>query len=177
MTNRHKVFVSYYHAEDQNYKEQFERICANVMVSKSVNDGDIDPNLPAERIWQIIRDEYLQDSTVTVVLIGNHTWQRKHVDWEIYSSIRNSKVNQRSGMIGILLPTYTRPSPGHYYNHTIPPRLYDNLQTGFVDIYGWSNDPSVIERRIHEAFLKRDKEKVDLSRDIFRKNRSGDEWQ
>ena len=51
------------------------------MVSKSVQIGDIDSNLPTERIRQKIRDEYLRDSTVTIVLIGSETWKRKHIDY------------------------------------------------------------------------------------------------
>ena len=31
---------------------------------------------------QKIRDEYIRDATVAIVLIGPRTWQRKHVDWE-----------------------------------------------------------------------------------------------
>ena len=79
-TQRHKVFVSYHHANDQYYRNQFEQLFANhydIMVSKSVQIGDIDSNLGTETIRQKIRDEYLRDSTVTVVLIGTQTWQRK----------------------------------------------------------------------------------------------------
>jgi MTH538 TIR-like domain (DUF1863) len=75
---RHKVFVSYHHANDQHYRNHFEDIFANthdIMVSKSVQIGDIDINLTADRVRQKIRDEYLRDSTVTVVLIGSQTWQ------------------------------------------------------------------------------------------------------
>ena len=77
MTDVHKVFVSYYHDEDQDYKNEFERMCRDVIVSKSIQPGDIDADINTERVMQRIRDEYLKDSTVTVVLIGQHTWQRK----------------------------------------------------------------------------------------------------
>lgn len=60
------------------------------MISKSVRIGDIDPNLATDTIRQKIRDEYLRGSTVTVVLVGPETWQRKHVDWEIGASIRHT---------------------------------------------------------------------------------------
>ena len=46
MTQRHKVFVSYHHANDQDYRNYFEGLFANIydiMVSKSVQIGDIDP--------------------------------------------------------------------------------------------------------------------------------------
>ena len=59
------------------------------IVDRSVEDGDIDDtNLSTETIRQKIRDDFIADATVTVVLIGPCTWQRKHVDWEIGSSLR-----------------------------------------------------------------------------------------
>ena len=83
MTDVHKVFVSYFHEEDQQYRNEFERLCKDVMVSKSIQPGDIDTDTNTERVMQKIRDEYLKDSTVTVVLIGLHTYGRKWVDWEL----------------------------------------------------------------------------------------------
>ncbi|CAH0535393.1 hypothetical protein VST7929_02966 [Vibrio stylophorae] len=178
--NRHKVFVSYHHANDQGYRNHFEEMFANqfnIMVSKSVQIGDIDPYLSTDRIRQKIRDEYLRDSTVTVVLIGSQTWQRKHVDWEISSSIRQTQFNPRSGLIGILLPTYPRANSNHYDKNTIPPRLYDNIQCGFAKIYNWSNDASLVQSWIHEAFQRRNKEIPDNSYPSFSNNRSGERWQ
>ena len=101
---RHKVFVSYHHANDQWDREKFETLFSTyygVMISKSVQIGDINPFLSTDSIRQKIRDEYLRDSTVTVVLVGKETWKRKHVDWEIASSIRQTKLNSRSGLVGI----------------------------------------------------------------------------
>lgn len=181
MNDRHRVFVSYYHCEDQGYRELFENLFVDIhdiMVSESVEMGDIDPNLSTERVRQIIRDEYLRDSTVTVVLVGAHTWQRKFVDWEIGSSIRDTKNNPRSGLLGILLPTYPRPpdKPNNYYIHTIPPRLHDNIKCGFAKIYNWSDNPIEVQNWIHDAFKRRTEILPDNSRDSFKNNRSGERW-
>jgi hypothetical protein len=181
LTNRHKVFVSYHHANDQYYRNRFEQLFSgayDVMVSKSVQIGDINTYLPTETIRQKIRDEYLRDSTVTVVLIGAETWKRKHVDWEVGSSIRNTQFNPRSGLIGILLPTYPRPynEPNNYTSNTIPPRLHDNIQCGFAKIYNWSEDPKVVHDWIHDAFDRRNKINPDNSYDNFVNNRSGERW-
>ena len=180
---RHRVFVSYYHREDQKYRNQFEFLFSDIhdiMVSESVEIGDIDLNLKTETIRQKIRDEYLRDSTVTVVLVGKHTWQRKYVDWEIGSSIRQTEYNSRSGLLGILLPTYTRPpdNPNNYYGHTIPPRLNDNIECGYAKIYNWSNDPYTVQSSIHEAFERRQSKEIlpDNSRPSFGQNRSGERW-
>ncbi len=179
MTERHKVFVSYHHSNDQVYRDKFEKIFSDnhdVMVSKSVQIGDIDPNLVTETIRQKIRDEYLRDSTVTVVLIGSQTWQRKHIDWEISSSIRQTKLSSRSGLVGILLPTYQRSEPGKYDPHTIPPRLSKNIDCGFAKIYNWSTDPLQVQKWIHEAFPRRNTVIPDNSYPSFINNRSGSRW-
>ena len=180
--NRHKVFVSYHHDNDQCYKDYFKTLFADIydtMVSKSVEDGDIHPNLKTDTIRQKIRDENLRDSTVTVVLVGAETWKRKHVDWEIGSSLRHTEKNPRSGLLGIILPTYPRPpgKPKSYYNHTIPPRLYDNIKCDFAKIYPWTDDPNTVQSWIHEAFKRRDKNPPpDNSRLSFKNNRSGERW-
>lgn len=183
MNNRHRVFVSYYHTEDQDYREHFELLFSDIhdiMVSESVEMGDIDDTrLSTDRIHQIIRDDYLRDSTVTVVLVGAHTWQRKFVDWEIGSSIRHTKYNPRSGLLGIILPTYPRPSGDmtKYNRYTIPPRLYDNIACGFAKIYNWSDEPYTVQSWIHDAFTRRNQDPPpDNSRDSFARDRSGERW-
>lgn len=179
MSNRHKVFVSYHHLLDENYKKIFELRFGNAfgaVVPGSVQVGDIDPQLPTETIRQKIRDEYLRDTSVTVVLIGAKTWQRKHIDWEIGSSLRDTKANPRSGLVGVVLPTYLRADKSKYDPQTIPPRLNDNIECGFASIHNWSEDAATVQGWVHEAYLRRGTEQPDNSRASFRKNRTGDAW-
>lgn len=181
MSSRHKVFVSYHHANDQMYRQMSEGWFSHVydiMVSKSVEIDDINPNLKTDTIRQKIRDEFLRDSTVTVVLIGAETWKRKHVDWEIRVSIRDTKFNPRSGLLGILLPTYPRPlgKPRNYYCYTIPPRLHDNIECGFAKIYNWNDNAKIVQSWIHEAFERKMEINPDNSYPPFVNNRSGERW-
>lgn len=103
----HKVFISYHHANDQWAKEELSRWgLDNVgFVDSSVQLGDIDDSLSSEAIRRIIRDNHLRDSTVTVLLAGTETRFRKHVDWELKSSMINGSVNKRSGLLVINLPS------------------------------------------------------------------------
>ncbi|HHH54644.1 MAG TPA: hypothetical protein ENK91_13365 [Bacteroidetes bacterium] len=177
---RHNVFVSYHHNSDQYYRNKFEELFSDyydIFVSKSVQIGDIDDNLPPQRIRQLIRDKYLRESTVTVVLIGSKTWKRKHIDWEIGASIRQTQYNSRSGLIGIILPSYLRSDTSKYNPKTIPPRLYDNIECGFAKIYNWNDNPDVVQQWIHDAFLRRTKINPDNSFPSFINNRSGSGWQ
>ena len=103
----HKVFVSYHHSNDQWYKDELVRRAEKdkIFIDASVDTGDISDHLKDEEIRQKIRDEYLRDSTVTILLVGTETKLRKHVDWEIYSSMFDGLQNKKSGILVINLPS------------------------------------------------------------------------
>jgi len=176
--NVHKVFVSFHHDNDESYREELERILVDsgISIIKSVQIDDIDENLSADRIRQIIRDRYLRNSTVTIVLVGTQTWQRKHIDWEIGSSIRDTQYNSRSGLLGILLPPHPSYGTKFYDPNTIPPRLHDNIVCGFAKMYDWTTNKISIHNWIHDAFNRRYTIKPDNSRASFERNRSGVRW-
>ena len=192
-TPRHKVFVSFHH-DDQEYKDYFVEMMEGDIVDKSVEDGDIDDtNLSTETIRQKIRDDFIADATVTVVLIGPCTCQRKHVDWEIGSSLRATSKNPRCGLLGILLPTHPNnwigligsglpnlPNPEmvDWRPELIPPRLADNCNRynpeSYARLYRWTDNTALIRAWIHRAFQRRDgTPPPDNSRLQFKNNRSG----
>jgi len=187
---RHKIFVSYHHAGDQAYKESFIRAFGGAFDDFSVRTREIPDNLTVDEVARRIRDEHIRDATVTVVLIGNGTWGRKHVDWEIYSSLRETRSNLRNGLLGILLPSYrlpqtcplprqrAEPARTEYCPNNIPPRLWDNVppNRSFGTVRPWPADATELRAWIHEAFRRRDQEPPpNLSRDRFGRNRNEDD--
>ena len=181
-TPRHKVFISYFHNDDQEYKDRLVQALDSKAIDKSISPGDIhDPNLPVDEIRRRIRDDHIADATVTIVLIGACTWQRKHVDWEISASIIDRRNNQRCGLLGLLLPSHPDhgKGPEHRNLRLIPPRLARNIggNNPFAVIYDWPRNglSKKLVPKIHTAFLRRDKTPwPDDSLDLFRDNRSGD---
>ena len=173
---RHKVFISFHH-EDQPYKDDLVEILEDHIVDKSVEDGDIDDNLQTNTIRQKIRDEFIRDASVTIVLVGPCTWQRKHVDWEIGSSLRDTKKNSRCGLLGILLPNHYDHGKQKYRCKLIPPRLADNCNGDdpFALMYDWPGTWRAynIRKWIHTAFKRKGGIPPDNSRHQFRRNRSG----
>ncbi len=178
---RHKVFISF-HEQDIEYKEDFVRMMGKRIVDRSVDTGNInDTGLKTATVRQKIRDEYIRDATVTIVLIGPCTWQRKHVDWEINSSIRKTKKNPRCGLLGIVLTNHTgyKDEISKLNPRLIPPRLADNWtkkDDPYSLIYHWPQPwtPAKIAEWIHRAFVRRNETQPNNSRKLFARNRTGD---
>lgn len=103
----HKVFISYHHRNDQACKEALVELGESnrIFIDRSVDTGDISDTLSDQAIREKIRDDYLQDSTVTILLVGKETKGRKHIDWEIYSSMIDGTINKKSGILVINLPS------------------------------------------------------------------------
>lgn len=198
----HRVFISYHHDNDQYYKDTLVSIGKEYEIFEdySVNTGDIPDNWNDEEIREEIRDKYLRESTVTILLVGTETKNRKHIDWEIYSSMYNGKKNKRSGIIVIQLPSVapkyvhighgatekrivhpeikswreikTRKEYSDRYPY-LPERIIDNLYNGnsHISIIKWS-DVTVERLRwlIDQAYNDRNSCDYDLSRNMRRRN-------
>jgi hypothetical protein len=107
MPTTHKVFISYHHGLDAEYKNALVNWNEqhDIFLDGSVEIGEIADSLSDDAVRRIIRDDYLRDSTITVVLVGLETKNRKHVDWEIYSSMYNGAVSKQSGILVLTLPS------------------------------------------------------------------------
>lgn len=104
---KHKVFISYHNTNDQWAKEALLKCNEenDIFIDGSVDTGDISDDLSDEEIRKKIRDEYLRETTVTILLVGTETKNRKHIDWELYSSMYDGNKNKKSGILVIQLPS------------------------------------------------------------------------
>lgn len=180
MKKQHKVYVSC-HSNDQVYWSYFKDLFSNtyeIIVSDSIRMRDFrmgdydDKKISTEKVRRHIRDKYLQDTTVTVVLVGANTWQQESVDWEINASIHQTEFYTRSGLLGIFLQTYTCPPDKPYNPRTIPPRLYDNIRCGYCEIYPWNENPHMLQDLIHNAYKRRIEVRPNNSRPPLRNSLS-----
>lgn len=197
----HRVFISYHHANDQVYKEKLVRLAEanDIFMDWSVDLGDISDDLTDQEIREKIRDEYLSDSSVTILLVGTETKNRKHIDWELYSSMFDGKVNKKSGVIVINLPTincsyYTASHSGEKENvfpeninwtsisdrneyerryPYMPARIIDNLlkSNSKISVIGWDKlNVDKLKYMVEKAFEDRTSCSYDLSRPMKRIN-------
>ncbi|MCB9450125.1 MAG: TIR domain-containing protein [Anaerolineaceae bacterium] len=174
---RHKVFISYHHA-DQDEVDNFINTYdhdKDVFIARALGAG-LDETIiqsdDTDYVMRRIRELYLKDSTITIVLIGKCTWARRYVDWEIQSSLRSGETVIPNGLIGIVLPSAGR-SP------IAPERLQLNLKgdkadEGYARWYWYPTKGSSLAAWIENAFQARTMRRnlIVNPRDRFTYNRS-----
>ena len=209
MISRHKVFISYYHNDDQNHKNELikqkyynpeKKKFESIFEDYSVNDGDIDDsNMSAESIRRLIRDKYIKEAKVLILLCGQNTRKRKHVDWEIHAAMYDSEINPKMGIVVINLPTINQSSRvadeqekvlvypnSTWYSYTtreeyernypyMPSRIIDNFVRDVpIAVINWSrikDNPEILMKLIDNAFSRRKYLQYDHSAPL-RKNNS-----
>ena len=113
--DRHRVFISYYHHDDQDYKDVLINMkefdwstmrTQSIFEDCSVHQDEIDDTyMTDEQIRKEIRDNYIKDATVLILLCGQNTKRRKFIDWEIHAAMYDSDVNPKMGILIINLPS------------------------------------------------------------------------
>ncbi|MDN5211610.1 TIR domain-containing protein [Fulvivirgaceae bacterium BMA12] len=152
---RRKSFISYYHKDDEGYRDAFENLTDDLIVNKSVHDNDIDCDSKDEYIKQLIQKEYLKDTTVLIVLISNKTKCRKHIDWEISGALNYKVGDSYAGILGLILPNHPDYGTSKGTYDLMPARLADNFKSGYAIIRDWTNDTEKIQSYIELAFNNR----------------------
>lgn len=146
LQTKRKTFVSFYHKLDQDYRERFDNLFSDLVVAKSVKDGDIDSDNSDEYIKQLIQKEYLYDTTVLVVLLGSKTYCRKHVDWEVSGALNFKVGDHYAGLLLLKLPGYTG---------QLSERLQANVDSGYAILKNWTDDRVLLQQHIEDAFTNR----------------------
>jgi hypothetical protein len=171
---KHRVFISYHHDDQEevnNFLTTFsdERNVFTYRAVGAMSDDIINSN-DTEYVMSQIRQKYLKDSTVTIVLIGKCTWARRYVDWEIKTSLRRGNYTP-NGLIGILLPSMG--------NKATPPQrlkanlLGENADEGYARWYTYPKRKDSLRNWIEDAFKAR-KSRAHLivnSAEMFKYNR------
>ncbi|MCP4336851.1 MAG: hypothetical protein GY679_03315 [Mycoplasma sp.] len=99
------IFISFHHRNNQKHYEKISKIVKGIGYRDiSVNEGtkvDDEEHKTDEQIRREIRDNFLKDLDVTIVIVGSDTKNRKHVDWEIYGSVYDFQDGKSGGIVVI----------------------------------------------------------------------------
>lgn len=151
LPGRHRCFPAH-HAADAEQVLHFVQEFEDVIIPRSigVQDDEFIDSDDDDYVMNRIRQKYLGDTTVTIVLLGQCTWARKYIDWEIYSSLRSSSTSTRNGLMSVRLP-----GGGQKF----PPRLAENLaqgdDDGYARAYLYPATPDALRACVEDAFAAR----------------------
>lgn len=144
LLSKPKVFVSYHHAEDQAYADRFTALFHEQY--DAVTDRSLERAIDSDNqdyIYQRIREEFITGTSCTIVLCGQQTMNRKHIDWEIKATL-----DKCHGLLGVNLPTNLANLNGSY---VVPERLHDNIVSGFAHWIRWTERPQELLSAINVA--------------------------
>jgi len=159
---RRKVFISYFKGDRpwvdalvKGYGQSGLGIFIPSVVGVEGEDDFVDSDDP-EYIASVIRERYIRDTSVTIVVIGQCTHSRKYVDWEIKSSLKQSANGMPNGLLGLAVA----PPKNHLGApmwHILPERFsknYDgsNLAISYARYYAWPTRAADLRRWIEDAY-------------------------
>jgi len=145
---RRKCFISHHHADSAAVDRFIARFGSGNFIKRGVTMPEevIDSN-NADYVMRRIRELYIQDSTVTIVLIGACTWARRFVDWEVQASLRQPASGLPNGLLAILLDNGISPA--------LPNRVKLNKDTGYAEYHYYPDTSSQLGDWIERAFAAR----------------------
>ena len=133
-------------------------MCLSPKLSGVSEKNDLIKSTNPDYVIQKIRDDYIGDSTVTIVLVGDCTHSRCFIDWEIKASLRQGADNLPNGLIAIQLRSVSNGAD-------LPSRLMLNWKPQHVDCYSR-----------YKVYPQSDEELRQLIEDAFEARRSRSRW-
>jgi len=146
MSIRHKCFISYHKADQKAVNDFCDQFEGSFIKRGIVMEDDIIDSNDTDYVMRRIRELYLQDSTVTIVLIGKCTWARRFVDWEVQASLRNPRDGYPNGLVAIQLWESYK---------SLPNRVQLNVESGYSKFYKYPSSTTALSNIVEEAWNAR----------------------
>ncbi len=144
-----EIFLSYDNA-DEYWRIRFDDIFAHDFTYRFVRPAAV-PEEGGQFYGRELHEKgYLTLETVVLVLIGPRTYSSKKVDWEVAAALDNGSARP-AGLMAMRLPThedYQKPSVNP---RRIPQRIADNLKSGYIKLYDWTESHRELESRLFGA--------------------------
>lgn len=144
-----EIFLSYDSA-DEYYRARFDDVFGRAFPYRSVRPAALPSDDGTFYIRELHNKGYLTTDTVMLVLIGPKTYSSKKVDWEVAAALEH-RDNLTVGLVAVRLPTHPDFQKAMVDPRRIPRRIADNLKSGYIKIYDWTESERELESRLYSA--------------------------
>lgn len=167
-----EIFISY-DSSDEYWRARFDDVFGHTHACRSVR-SDAVPDDGSFYARELRDKGYLTGDTVVLVLIGPRTFSSKKVDWEVAAALDDGGTRP-AGVLAVRLPTHEDYQKRSVNPRRIPHRIADNLRSGFLKLYDWTESERELDGRLFAALkdargrahlVKNSREL--MQRDIFR---------
>ncbi|MBT3982265.1 MAG: TIR domain-containing protein [Bacteriovoracaceae bacterium] len=167
---KRKVFITHYKGDRATVDDFITKWTDtnDVFIPKVLGANDNDDFIEStdtDYVMSQIRKKYLEDSTVTLVLLGTCTHSRRYVDWEIKSSLTQGDSTP-NGLFCILLEGTSGKLPERFQKN------WNSEGTGYAQFYAQPSSSSQLSGWIEEAFSARTEKSnlISNSQDMMKYN-------
>ena len=159
---KRNVFITYHHA-DQKEVDDFVALFGGWFNSMRVlgvsDEDDLVDSDNTDYVLRRIREKCMYGSSATIALIGECSWARKYVDWEIAATLRNNPNDPRGAVLALQLPCIDGRN-----DVTLPERLamnrrYDSSvhkELAYASYHRYPGSGSSLAQWVEDAIVRRD---------------------
>lgn len=159
-----KIFISY-HRADTKYRKKLE----SILDEEEIEYYAVPENKQFNgQNHQYIKDQIIScmsDCSIVICLIGQETYSRPHVDWEIHAALRGG-VRKRKGLIAVMLEV-RGDSKNDIDYETFPNRIQDNEEYAVIEQFASLSERLYYAIEIAENNRKNKELNINNSRELM----------
>ncbi|MDE3075719.1 MAG: TIR domain-containing protein [Chloroflexota bacterium] len=148
---RYRCYLSFDHQDEspaRAFIEEFDPRQEYLFTRKETVPNYILSSTDPAFVAQRMRQYFLLESTVTIVLVGKATWTQRSVEAELLGSLYRANGLQPSGLVAIRLLHRS-------ITLKLPERLRLNLDSGYARFHLYPDNPLELSAWIEDAHKRR----------------------
>ncbi|MEF9984789.1 MAG: TIR domain-containing protein [Malacoplasma sp.] len=133
-----KIYISCYENNDMSFKQAIIDLnkkrnnCLFELINSSESEIEnefLSLNNDEESFIHRIRNKYLRDADVMILLVGLETKKRKTIDWELRAAMSQTNLFSKSGILIVYLPEIIERFGAKIPRSILPNILLKNINT------------------------------------------------
>lgn len=141
-----RLFVSCELGDAESYRLAFEQAFGHLFSALASRPAYLDSRSADAYSEDLHRLGLIDAATCIVVLVSRNAHSSRRIDWEIASGLQRDESGVAAALLGIMLPEVPRrmapqgaaPGVPFFDYKEMPPRLADNVRSGYARIYDWT---------------------------------------